>query len=76
VKDRERQARQDKKAIEFLEADKRRSRGEVQETRELLESKEQEVRTLKKDIENLQVQLKSLEASYAKLKQQSDQFQD
>jgi hypothetical protein len=29
VKDRERQARQDKKAIEFLEADKRRSRGEV-----------------------------------------------
>jgi hypothetical protein len=53
VKDRERQARQDKKAIEFLEADKRRSRGEVQETRELLESKEQEVRTLKKDIENL-----------------------
>lgn len=53
VRDRERQARQDKKAIEFLEGDKRRSRGEVQETREILDTKEQEVRNLKKDIENL-----------------------
>ncbi len=52
-KDRERQARQDKKAIEFLEGDKKRARGEVQETREMLEAKELEVRNLKKDIERL-----------------------
>lgn len=53
IRDRERQARQDKKAIEFLEGDKRRAKGEVQETREMLEAKELEVRNLKKDLERL-----------------------
>ena len=66
-RDRERQAHQDKKAIEFLEGDKKRSRGEVQETRELLEQKEIEIRNKAKELESRVIELKSLEARFAKI---------
>ena len=66
-RDRERQAHQDKKAIEFLEGDKKRSRGEVQETRELLDQKETEIRNKAKELESRVIELKSLEARFAKI---------
>jgi predicted nucleic acid-binding Zn-ribbon protein len=43
----------------------------VQETREMLETKEIEVRNLKKDIERLSIELKSLELRFAKIQAQS-----
>ncbi len=76
IKDRERQARQDKKAIEFLEGDKKRAKGEVQETKEMLDAKELEVRDLKKENERLLIDLKALEARFAKSQTTSSQYQD
>ena len=66
-RDRERQAHKDKKAIEFLEGDKKQSRGEVQETRELLEQKEIEISNKAKELESRVIELKSLEARFAKI---------
>lgn len=65
-RDRDRQATQDKKAIEFLEGDKKRTRGEVLEARELLDLKELEIRNLAKEVETKVIELKSLEARFGK----------
>lgn len=67
VRDRERQARQDKKAIEFMEGDVKRVRGEAQELRETIEQRELEARNLRRDLETSQCEFKSVVARFEKL---------
>jgi hypothetical protein len=50
----------------------KRIRGEVQETREMLDAKELENRNLKRDLEVKAFEFKSLEARFAKQQKTSD----
>ena len=66
IRDRDRQARQDKKSIEYLETEQKRVKGDMQDTREMLENKELENRNLKRDAEVGSCEFKSLEARFGK----------
>ena len=74
VKDKERQARSDKKQIEFLETDRKHIRGDLRNTQEMLNSKEMEVRNLEKDVEQKKCENKSITMRFDREKQKSEQF--
>ena len=76
IKDKERQARSDKKQIDFLENDRKHIRGDLRNTQEMLNNKETEVRNLEKDLEQKKCEIKSITMRFDREKVKSDQFQD
>ena len=76
VKDKERQARSDKKQIEFLETDRKQIRGDLRTTQEMLNAKETEVRNLEKEVEHKKCENKSITMRFEREKTKSEQFQD
>ncbi len=61
IRDKERQARSDRKQIEFLENDKKQVRGDLRTCQEMLTLKETNVRDLEKELEDLRKEIKSLQ---------------
>lgn len=76
IKDKERQARSDKKQIEFLENDKKQVRGELRTCQEMLTGKETEVRDLEKELDDLRKEIKSLQKRLETVKASSEIVQD
>ena len=76
IKDKERQARSDKKQIEFLENDKKQVRGELRTCQEMLTGKETEVRDKEKELDDLRKEIKSLQKRLETVKAASDLNQD
>lgn len=76
IRDKERQARSDKKQIEFLENDKKQVRGELRTCQEMLTSKETEVRDKEKELDDLRKEIKSLQKRLETVKAASDLCQD
>ena len=74
MKDKERQARSDKKQIEFLETDRKQIRGDLRTTQEMLNGKETEVRNLEKDVEHKKCEIKSITMRFDREKTKSEQF--
>lgn len=60
IRDRERQSRQDKKQIEFLEGDRKGIRGELRHLEESLGGKDIDIRNREKDLEQFKMDIKSL----------------
>ena len=72
IKDKERQARSDKKQIDFLENDRKHIRGDLRNTQEMLNNKETEVRNLEKDLEQKKCEIKSITMRFDREKVKSD----
>lgn len=76
IKDKDRQTRQDKKQIEFLDNSIKHTRGELRSTQEMLETKETQVRDLEKEIENLKCSIKSINVRFDREKNKADMFEE
>ena len=76
IKDKERQARSDKKQIDFLENDRKHIRGDLRNTQEMLNNKETEVRNIEKDLEQKKCENKSITMRFDREKLKSETFQD
>lgn len=76
IRDKERQARSDKKQIEFLENDKKQVRGEWRSCQEMLTAKESQARDLEKELDDLRKEIKSLQKRLETVKQTSETYHD
>lgn len=76
ISDKDRQTRQDKKQIEFLENSIRHIRGELRQTQEMLDTEKTMVRNLEKDAENKNVTIKSINVRFDREFKARAEFED
>lgn len=73
IKDRDRLSRQDKKQIEYLEQENKRTKGMIKEVQEALTNKETDFKNLEKEKEQLTIELKNLQRRFEIEKQKCEQ---